>query len=129
MRKLLLLLLLALNLGAQSFDTITRNLLVRPRGTGAGETGEVRFGELRANGSNYMGMKAPDAVTSNAVYTLPNGFPGSTLCISVTTAGVWDYAACSGGSTLPVSDSTSIVEDNADGTNFYLISPPITGAS
>lgn len=34
---------------------------------------EARFYEQTGNGSNYIGVKAPDAVTSNLVFKLPNG--------------------------------------------------------
>ncbi|MBM4251771.1 MAG: hypothetical protein FJ146_07350 [Deltaproteobacteria bacterium] len=40
-------------------------------GNNAGNTSEIRFGELASNGQEYVGFKAPDAVMSNAVWTLP----------------------------------------------------------
>lgn len=45
---------------------------IEPWGTGVGETGELRFLELAANGSNYIGFKAPDAAASSVVWTLPS---------------------------------------------------------
>jgi len=44
-----------------------------PHGVGAGETGEARFLELAAGGTNYMALKAPDAVTSSVTLVLPDG--------------------------------------------------------
>ena len=40
----------------------------------AGNTGELRFIELPANGTNYIGFKAPDLIgtSNNAVRVLPN---------------------------------------------------------
>lgn len=34
---------------------------------------EVRFAEQTGNGTNYIGLKAPDAVTANKVFKLPDG--------------------------------------------------------
>lgn len=42
-----------------------------PYGSNAGNTGAVQFAELSANGSNYVGFKAPDAIGANIVWTLP----------------------------------------------------------
>jgi hypothetical protein len=43
-----------------------------PHGTGTGNTTELRFQELAANGANYVGFKGPDAISSNEVWVLPN---------------------------------------------------------
>lgn len=44
---------------------------IDPFNTLAGNTGELRFLELAANGSQYVGFKAPDAIASNKVWVLP----------------------------------------------------------
>lgn len=43
-----------------------------PFGTSAGNTGEERFLELAANGTNFVGWKAPDSIAANEIWTLPN---------------------------------------------------------
>jgi len=43
-----------------------------PHGSSAGNGTELRFQELAANGANYVGFKAPDAISSNEVWVLPN---------------------------------------------------------
>ena len=43
-----------------------------PHGSSAGNGTELRFQELAANGANYVGFKAPDAIGSNEVWVLPN---------------------------------------------------------
>lgn len=50
-------------------------------GTGVGETGEIQFMELATNGSNHVGLKAPDALAGDVVFTLPNadGLNGQVL--------------------------------------------------
>jgi hypothetical protein len=46
---------------------------LNPYGLGAGSTSEIRFQELVANGVNFVGFKAPDALPANQVWTLPTG--------------------------------------------------------
>jgi len=43
-----------------------------PHGSSAGNGTELRFQELAANGANYVGFKAPDAIAANKVFVLPN---------------------------------------------------------
>ena len=65
---------------ANQAETITAlwgfdaNLQLGPTGAGAGQTGELRFLELAASGTNYTGFKAPDAIgaASNTIYVLPD---------------------------------------------------------
>ncbi len=47
-------------------------LSMAPHGTSAGNGTELRFQELAANGANYVGFKAPDAIAANKVFILPN---------------------------------------------------------
>lgn len=47
------------------------NLALRPSGTSAGNTGESRFFELAANGSNYAAVKASDSMALSATLVLP----------------------------------------------------------
>lgn len=46
-------------------------LVIPPYGPRTTETGEVRFMELDANGSNYVGLRAPDQCNGDNVWTLP----------------------------------------------------------
>ena len=52
-----------------------------PSGVNAGETTDLRFVELVANGANFVGFKAPDAIVANQIWTLPgtDGNAGDTL--------------------------------------------------
>jgi hypothetical protein len=54
-----------------SGDTMTGALSMAPIGTLPGETNEIRFLERAANGSNYVGFKAPDSIASDIIWTLP----------------------------------------------------------
>jgi hypothetical protein len=44
---------------------------IQPISTAAGETTELRFLELVASGTNYIGFKAPDALAGDVMWTLP----------------------------------------------------------
>jgi hypothetical protein len=58
-----------------TFTKITVNdqdaVTVNPFGTNAGETSEVRFKELVASGTNYVAIKAPDAIAADYTLILP----------------------------------------------------------
>lgn len=68
-------------------DTMTGSLVVNapmqagPTGTVAGNGGEVRFQELAASGTNYVGFRAPDAIANDRLWTLPDsdGLAGQVL--------------------------------------------------
>ena len=64
-----------INKDGSLFTNVQTSLRVNPYGTSAGNTGEARWYELLANGTNYVALKAPDALAANNVYVLPNAFP------------------------------------------------------
>lgn len=47
-------------------------MTLQPYDVGAGETSEIRFAELAANGSHYVGFKAADSIAANVIWTLPD---------------------------------------------------------
>jgi hypothetical protein len=49
-----------------------RSFELMPSGITTGTTSPLRFYELAANGSNFVGFKAPDNIASNVTWTLPN---------------------------------------------------------
>jgi hypothetical protein len=68
-------------------------LSLAPFGVAAGSTGEARFNELAAGGSNFVALKAPDALAADVTYTLPDAAPSvSGQVLSGTTAGVLSWA-------------------------------------
>jgi hypothetical protein len=79
--------------------------------------GEIRFQEAGA-GNNFMGFKAPDSVTANKVFTLPDGHPGSNnSAIVSSTAGVLSYASIPGATTKGIKVISSAVSAGTD-VNF-----------
>ena len=67
-----------------------------PHGTSSGNTTEMRFLELAANGNNYTGFKAPDSVTGTSVYQMPPAYPASSKYLQSTDAGVLTWETVSG---------------------------------
>jgi len=58
-------------------------------------TGELRMQERRTNGTNYVGIKAPQSVATNTVWTLPSADGTSGQCLTTDGAGQWQWEACS----------------------------------
>lgn len=59
---------------AAALDITSTNaaaIKINPFGTGAGNTGGLRFLELAANGVNYVGFKSPDNIAGNKIWVLP----------------------------------------------------------
>ncbi|PIZ63364.1 hypothetical protein COY16_02170 [Candidatus Roizmanbacteria bacterium CG_4_10_14_0_2_um_filter_39_13] len=71
---------------------------INPFGTSAGETGELRYMELLANGTNYTGFKAPDSLASSLIYSLPpSQAAGSGYVLANDGSGVLTWEAATGG--------------------------------
>ncbi|MEK7867036.1 MAG: hypothetical protein AAB434_10165, partial [Planctomycetota bacterium] len=100
---------------------------VGPFGVTPGETGEVRFRELVANGVNYTGFKAADVLAGNTVYTLPPAFPTvNGQVLTSTTIGVMTWAPDTGGTVTSVGAGAP---GAPTGTSGLTIAPnPIVGA-
>jgi hypothetical protein len=67
------------------------DVTVTPVGTLSGDTGDLRFSELSANGLNYVGFQAPDSITSNVVWTLPSGDGTSGQVLTTDGSGVLSW--------------------------------------
>ena len=64
-------------------------------------TGELRMQERRTNGQDYVGIRAPQSVAANTVWTLPTADGNSGQCLQTDGSGQWGWAACiiNGGNT------------------------------
>ncbi|EQC50359.1 endosialidase chaperone [Bacteriovorax sp. BSW11_IV] len=89
-----------------------------PFGTNPGETSEVQFKELISNGANYVGLKAPDSVAADIVFTLPSTDGTSGQVLSTNGSKVLGWSTIGGSSLAGDSvDSSKIVDGsivNAD---------------
>jgi hypothetical protein len=75
-------------------------LQVKPYSTGAGQTGELHFDELAANGTNYLGFKAPDALAANKIWTLPSADGTNGQILKTDGAGNLDWVSVGGTGTV-----------------------------
>lgn len=89
--------------GAHHFSNAA-GIALDPHGVAAGNTMEIRFSELVANGANYVGFKAPDAIAANQIWVLPSA-DGAANTYLKTNAGVLSFAAIS------ESEVTNLVAD------------------
>jgi hypothetical protein len=84
--KKLLFLMILLCFGGIAAESGPTQLVLNPRGVGAGQTGILKFFEL--DKTNYVGIKAPDTVAVNIEFTWFSAFPAATTPITMTSAGV-----------------------------------------
>lgn len=96
---------------------------INPYGTSAGNTGEIRFFELTANGSNYVGLKSPDSISSNLIWTLPSGDGAASQVLTTNGAGQlsWTTAATDTGWTH--SGSYVVLSTSADSVGIGTSTP------
>ena len=78
-----------------------------PHGSSAGNGTELRFQELAANGANYVGFKAPDAIASNEVWVLPNADGSADQVLKTDGSNALGWVDQAGGGTV------SLVADGA----------------
>jgi hypothetical protein len=84
-------------------------IVLGPYGTAAGNTNEIRFTELLANGTNYVAFKAADSIAANVTWTLPaaDGTAGQTL--STNGSGTLSWASGGGSGTVTSVSGTGTV--------------------
>lgn len=97
---------------------------LNPFDTTAGSTHALGFYELVANGSNYTALKAPDALASNIVYTLPSSAPssGTNYALNWTAGNVMSWTQFQ----LPI---TAVSPLALDGSNNLTCSTCVTQSS
>ncbi len=70
---------------------------IKPWGNNPGKTGEIRFNELPGNGSEYVGFKSPDAITTNKIWTLPSSDGASNEVLTTSGGGILSWSAIPAG--------------------------------
>jgi hypothetical protein len=71
-------------------------LELMPTGTTSGRTNELRFYELAASGSNYVGFRSPDSLAANRIWVLPTGDGSASQALTTNGAGVLSWSTPSG---------------------------------
>ena len=68
-------------------------LELSPWGSAAGNTSEIHFKELADGGTNYVALKAPDAITANVIWTLPSADGSANQTLVTDGSGVLSWAS------------------------------------
>jgi hypothetical protein len=86
------------DVGAFTVSSSAQNAFqVKPYGAAAGNTSEIRFNELAANGANYVGFKAPDTLAGNVIWKLPTADGTSGQILSTDGSGQLQWANAGAG--------------------------------
>jgi hypothetical protein len=102
-------------------DTMTGNLIID-------NAKEIRFSEADSNGAHYLGLKAPDSVTADITFTLPDGDGSSGQRLQTDGSGnlSWGTDNATDPTKLPLSGGTMTGDINL-GTNDITNGGTITG--
>lgn len=93
---------LLVSLGCAHAQQPTGSIITVTPKADASATGELRFREKIANGSNYVGLNAPASIAANKVWTWPGSDSANALCSDGSLALTFTCAAIS---LFPVPDS------------------------
>ena len=93
--------------GAHTFKN-SAGVSLAPYSTSTGQTTEIRFVELVSNGSAYVGFKAPDAITTSTIWTLPAADGAASTYLKTSGAGVLSFAQIASGDISNTTFVTSV---------------------
>lgn len=119
-----------------AFDFAGR-LILGPLGLSSGNTNEIRFQELLANGTASVGFKAPDSIAGDVIWTLPAADGTAGQVLSTNASGILSWATPSSGSGTVTSvaaltlgtTGTDVTSTVATGTTTPVITLNIPTAS
>lgn len=95
---------------------------LNPYGTSAGNTGEIRFLELAAGGTNYVGFKASDALAGNVIWTLPTTDSTGTQSLVSNGSGILSWSSITSSNGTPiVTTLAGGLQATASSTSFNAI--------
>jgi hypothetical protein len=96
---------------------------IKPYNTTAGSTGEIRFDELAANGTHYVGLKAADSLVNNVTWTLPTADGANGQVLSTNGSGAMSWVAIPTVPVASVAGRTGTInltsDDMAEGSNKF----------
>lgn len=92
-----------------------RGIVFNPYGTNPGQTSEMDFLELAANGSNYVAFKAPDSIADNVIWTLPDSDGTSGQVLSTNGGGLLSWSTAGSGTITGVTAGTGLTGGGTSG--------------
>lgn len=118
---------LVLNGNDISADNSNGSITLSPNGTGvvsitgtASSAAEIRLAEDTDNGTNYLGFKAPSAVTTSTTFTLPNGDGSNNQVLTTNGSGTLSWSTAGGLSDVS-GDTSPSLGGNLDVETYSLI--------
>ncbi len=96
---------------------------VNPFGSSAGNTGEIRFYELTANGTNYVGLKSSDSIASSLTWKLPNTDGSASQVLTTDGAGQLSWATAATDTGWSHSGSYVILSTSGDSVGIGTSTP------
>jgi hypothetical protein len=111
---------------------VETSLVLGPTGTLTGQTGELRFRELVANGTHSVGLKAADLIAADVTWTLPSADGTSGQALVTNGSGVLSFSsivAKSGDSmtgALTMNAQNQIRFADSDSSNYVGFQAPAT---
>ncbi|RYZ66843.1 MAG: tail fiber domain-containing protein, partial [Proteobacteria bacterium] len=88
-------------------------IVAGPQGTAANAAGEIRLKELAAGGTNYVGFRSPDGLTSDTIFTLPTGLGTNGQVLTTNASGVLSWTTpTTGGSSQWTTAGSDISYDS-----------------
>lgn len=90
-------------------------ITARPTGTGAGQTGQIILRELAAGGTNTFSIRAPDSLTANRFWVLPNSNGASGDVLTTNGAGTLSWTPPTSGDITFVGVESPLTGGGASG--------------
>jgi hypothetical protein len=114
-----------------AFTSLTSNSQngyeLKPYGTSPGNTGEIRFDELAANGNDYVGFKSPGNLTTSAMWTLPPADGSANQVLTTNGSGSLTWATPTTDGRVAISSkSSNYIVTASDTGKYFLVSGNIT---
>lgn len=99
------------NNGTESLFTIYEdaNPTISPYGTAAGNAGGIRFRELATNSTNWIGFRAPDALGSDYMFTLPSSYGSNGQVLTSNGSGSLSWSTPTTGTVTSVTATSPVV--------------------
>jgi hypothetical protein len=133
--------------GTSFTSTLQGGFNLSPYGTSPGNTGEIHFSELSANGSKYVGFRAPNSISNDQIWVLPaadgtaqqvlttdgsgNLSWSSSSSGSVTAVTATSPLSSTGGNTpqLSITQATSVASGYLSSSDWLIFNGKVAGAS